>query len=107
MKRDRREGSRYKKKIANEEKSKAASDFDALFQIASNIRAHTLLTMRNCRPEEWTPAQLQHYVSLFSFLNSRHTWNHDLLSMSEPELFEVRRCLLPELTSQLRSLCRG
>lgn len=62
----------------------------APFQVAANLRAHTLLSMRNCRPEEWTLPQLTHYVSLFTFLNARHTWNLDLLSLPEPELFEVR-----------------
>ena len=77
------------RKVADEKKDEVSRDFDGLFQIASNLRAHMLLTMRNCRPEEWTIPHLTRFVSLFAFLSARHTWNRNLLSMPEDQLFEV------------------
>lgn len=86
------------KKVFNKEKSEAAKDFDALFQIVANLRAHVLLTMRNCYDDQWTADKLRHAVSIYTFLTARHTWNQNLLSFPEPELFEalqtIRRVIL-------------
>ncbi len=91
------------RKVVDEKKKEAASDFDALFQIASNLRGHVVITYRNCRPAEWDTSKMSRFLSLFAFLNSRHTWNANLLHMPEPELFEVyqhcRRALVQRMGS--------
>jgi hypothetical protein len=61
-------------------------DFDMLFSFASDIRAHILLTMRNVITEDWDLPRLCRFLSLFTFLNSRHHFNWMTLT--------VRRCIL-------------
>ena len=39
-------------------------------------------------PRRYAPRATR-FLALFAFLGSRHTWNQDLLSMPEPELFEA------------------
>ena len=95
------------KKVFNKEKGEAAKDFDALFQIVANLRAHVLLTMRNCYEDQWTGDKLRHAVSIYTFLTARHTWNQNLLSFPEPELFEslqsIRRVIL-EAAARLKMI---
>jgi hypothetical protein len=92
------------RKVGDEAKQAAAADFDSLFQIASNLRSHIVLGMRNVSPSEWTLTKLSRFFSFFSFLMSRHTWNHDLLSVPEPEIFEVYQNLRRELIQRISSL---
>ena len=75
--------------MVDEKKKDSSTDFDALFQIASNLRGHILMTMRNARPHSWDRLKCQRFLSLFAFLNSRHTWNANLLHMPEPEIWEI------------------
>jgi thiol-disulfide isomerase/thioredoxin len=77
------------REVVDEKKKKASTDYDALFQIACNLRAHTVMTMRNSRPAEWNALKCERFLSLMAFLNSRHTWNADLLYMPEPEIWEI------------------
>jgi len=77
------------KRVADEKKEELSRDFDGLFQVVSNLRGHIILTMRNCRPEDWSTPQLTQFIALFAFLNARHNWNRNLLSLPEDQLFEV------------------
>jgi len=77
------------KKVFDESKRESASDFDRLFAIVSDLRAHVILCFRNCPPDSWTIEKVRRFSSFFTFLSTRHTWNANLLSFPEPELFEV------------------
>jgi len=91
--------------IGDDKKKEKSNDFDALFQISSDLRAHIIMTMRNSRPAEWDAGKCQRFLSLFAFLNTRHTWNADLLHMPEPEIWEIlqfcRRTLI-KTTAELK-----
>jgi len=59
---------------ADAAKAPAAQDFDALFHAACDLRAHIVLSYRNVGADEWTEERLTRFLSLFAFLNSRHSW---------------------------------
>jgi len=102
-----RSGRRGFKKVVNEKKQETATDFDALFQVAADLRGHILMTMRNCAYEDWSIAKITQFLSLFAFLNSRHTWNASLLSMPEPELFEIYQYCRRTLVERVDKLSLG
>mmetsp|Transcript_7246 Transcript_7246/g.21392 ORF Transcript_7246/g.21392 Transcript_7246/m.21392 type:complete len:5155 (-) Transcript_7246:1654-17118(-) len=70
-------------------KKEARDDYDALYEIVSDLRAHVILRLRNVRSTAFDSARFATLVPAFTFMYSRHTWNQDLLSMPEPELFET------------------
>ena len=57
--------------------------------IACQVHAHLLLLYRNYRVEEYTYDIASTLSSSFVFLTTRHTWNLNLLTIPEHEMFEM------------------
>ena len=53
------------------------------------IHAHILLLQRNISEDELNERNVERILSSFAFLSLHHTFNADLLSLPEPELFEI------------------
>jgi hypothetical protein len=74
-----------------------------------------ILRLRNVRPADFDADRFATMVPTMTFMYSRHTWNQNLLSLPEPELFETfqtcRRAVIAfaekakfrEMNSQLES----
>ena len=90
------------KRIHDEKLREVAEDYDKLFEVAADLRAHQLTMYRNCAEGDWDELKLGKFVALFTFLSSRHSWNAKHLSLPEPEIFEVfqtcRRTLVDRVT---------
>ncbi len=57
--------------------------------IACQVHAHLLLLYRNYSVEEYTYDIASTLASSFVFLTTRHTWNLNLLTIPEHEMFEM------------------
>ena len=99
-----RDPDRQFKKVHDEDLQKTAKDYDALFEVAADLRSHQLLAYRNYPADQWTLGTLGKFVSLFTFLTSRHTWNANHLSLPEPELFEVFQTCRRLIISKVHAL---
>jgi len=85
-------------------KSGGSAKSDKMVRRAANLYAHMILMFRSVTENELKTdvLPLKSMVSAFLFLQTRHTWNCNLLEIPEPELFEImqvqRRTIINCLT---------
>eukprot|EP00729_Bicosta_minor_P009922 gene9922-5877_t len=108
MQQNAKRSARKFKRIHDEKLREVAEDYDKLFEVAADLRAHQLTMYRNCSEGEWDEQKLGKFVALFTFLSARHSWNAKHLSLPEPEIFEVfqscRRTLVTKVTKMKMNL---